>query len=105
MVITTILLSVVAIKRWNWPKPAVIVGALIFLAVDFSLFGANLVKILQGGWLPLVIGALLFTLMTTWKTGRKLVAERLTPAHFHLRTSWRRSRPIRRLAYRAPRYS
>ncbi|HZM96498.1 MAG TPA: potassium transporter Kup [Vicinamibacterales bacterium] len=84
MVITTILLSVVAIKRWNWPKPAVIVGALIFLAVDFSLFGANLVKILQGGWLPLVIGALLFTLMTTWKTGRKLVAERLTARAFPL---------------------
>ena len=84
MVITTILLSVVAIERWKWPKPAVICGALIFLAVDLSLFGANLVKVLQGGWLPLVIGVLLFTLMTTWKTGRKLVAERLTARAFPL---------------------
>jgi KUP system potassium uptake protein len=84
MVITTILLSVVAIERWKWPKPAVICGALIFLAVDLSLFGANLVKVLQGGWLPLVIGGLLFTLMTTWKTGRKLVAERLTAHAFPL---------------------
>src|SRR5262245_44403048 len=84
MVITTILLSVVAIERWNWPKAAVVCGAVIFLAVDLSLFGANLVKILQGGWLPLVIGVLLFTLMTTWKTGRKLVAERLTARAFPL---------------------
>ena len=84
MVITTILLSVVAIERWKWPRPAVICGALIFLAVDLSLFGANLVKVLQGGWLPLVIGVLLFTLMTTWKTGRKLVAERLTARAFPL---------------------
>ena len=84
MVITTILLSIVAIERWKWPRPAVICGALIFLAVDLSLFGANLVKVLQGGWLPLVIGVLLFTLMTTWKTGRKLVAERLTARAFPL---------------------
>jgi KUP system potassium uptake protein len=84
MVITTILLSVVAIERWKWPKPAVICVAIIFLAVDLSLFGANLVKVLQGGWLPLVIGALLFTLMTTWKTGRTLVAERLTARAFPL---------------------
>jgi KUP system potassium uptake protein len=84
MVITTILLAVVAIERWKWPRSAVIGGALIFLAVDLSLFGANLVKILQGGWLPLVIGVLLFTLMTTWKTGRTLVAERLTARAFPL---------------------
>jgi KUP system potassium uptake protein len=84
MVITTVLLSVVAIERWKWPTPAVVCVAAIFLAVDLSLFGANLVKVLQGGWLPLVIGALLFTLMTTWKTGRKLVAERLTARAFPL---------------------
>jgi len=84
MVITTILLSVVAVERWKWPKAAVIFGGLLFLAIDLSLFGANLVKIVQGGWLPLVIGALLFTLMTTWKTGRRLVAERLTARAFPL---------------------
>jgi KUP system potassium uptake protein len=84
MIITTILLSVVAMERWKWPKPAVIAVAVIFLAIDLSLFGANLLKILQGGWLPLVIGALLFTLMTTWKTGRRLVAERLTARAFPL---------------------
>jgi KUP system potassium uptake protein len=78
MIITTILLSVVASERWKWPTAAVIAVAAIFLAIDVSLFGANLVKLLHGGWLPIVIGAFLFTLMTTWKTGRRLVAERLT---------------------------
>jgi KUP system potassium uptake protein len=84
MIITTILLCVVAIQRWKWPPSAVLVVAVIFLAIDLSLFGANLLKIVQGGWLPLVIGALLFTLMTTWKTGRRLVAERLTARAFPL---------------------
>ena len=84
MIITTLLLCVVAIERWKWPKPAVFAVALLFLAIDLSLFGANLLKIFQGGWLPLVIGALLFTLMTTWKTGRRLVADRLTARAFPL---------------------
>jgi KUP system potassium uptake protein len=84
MIITTILLSVVAAERWKWPKAAVIAVAAIFLAIDVSLFSANLVKLLHGGWLPLVIGALLFTLMTTWKTGRRLVADRLTARAFPL---------------------
>jgi KUP system potassium uptake protein len=84
MIITTILLSIVASERWKWPRAAVIAVAAIFLAIDVSLFGANLVKLLHGGWLPLVIGAVLFTLMTTWKTGRRLVAERLTARAFPL---------------------
>ena len=78
MVITTILLSVVATERWHWPKPAVFGVAAIFLAVDLTFFSANLVKVLQGGWLPLLIGTCTFTIMTTWKTGRRIVAERLT---------------------------
>jgi KUP system potassium uptake protein len=84
MIITTILLCVVAIERWKWPRAAVLAVAVLFLAIDVSLFGANLLKIFQGGWLPLVIGALLFTLMTTWKTGRRLVADRLTARAFPL---------------------
>jgi KUP system potassium uptake protein len=78
MVITTILLCVVAIERWHWSKPAVFAMGALFLAVDLMFFGANLVKILQGGWLPLLIGSCVFTIMTTWKTGRRIVAERLT---------------------------
>jgi KUP system potassium uptake protein len=77
MVITAVLLQVVAIDRWGW-RPAVAYFATgIFLVIDLAFFGANALKITHGGWLPLVIAALLFTLMTTWKTGRQLVAARL----------------------------
>jgi KUP system potassium uptake protein len=78
MVITGLLLPVVAIERWKWPLPVVIAGSVVFATIDLSFVGGNLFKIAQGGWLPLFIGAVIFTLMTTWKTGRRLVAERLT---------------------------
>ena len=78
MVITAILLQVVATERWGWPRPVAIAVTGVFLAIDLAFFGANALKITHGGWLPLVIGALLFTLMTTWKTGRQIVAARLT---------------------------
>jgi KUP system potassium uptake protein len=50
----------------------------VFLTVDTAFFGANLIKVVQGGWLPIAIGLAIFTLMTTWKTGRRLLSERLT---------------------------
>jgi KUP system potassium uptake protein len=78
MVITAVLLHVVATERWHWPRPVAFTVTGIFLSVDLAFFGANALKILHGGWLPLVIGAVLFTLMTTWKTGRQIVAQRLT---------------------------
>jgi KUP system potassium uptake protein len=68
----------VAIERWKWPIGVVAIGSLVFATIDLSFVGGNLFKVSQGGWLPLVIGAMIFTLMTTWKTGRRLVAERLT---------------------------
>ena len=49
----------------------------MFLLIDLTFFGANLLKLLQGGWLPIVIGASIFTAMTTWKSGRRAVAARL----------------------------
>src|ERR1041385_9054780 len=78
MVITTILLTVVARERWRWAAPVVFGGAAVFLLIDITFFSANLVKVLQGGWLPLILGSCAFTVMTTWKTGRRIVAERLT---------------------------
>ncbi|ALL65602.1 Kup system potassium uptake protein [Paraburkholderia caribensis MBA4] len=76
MVITTILASVVMVKVWNWNKGvvALIIGAL--LMVDLGFFGANLLKVAEGGWLPLGIGALLFFLLMTWFKGRMIVKER-----------------------------
>jgi KUP system potassium uptake protein len=78
MIITAVLLSVIAIDRWKWPPALAFAVTGVFLIIDLAFFGANALKITHGGWLPLVIGAFLFTLMTTWKTGRQLVAARLT---------------------------
>jgi KUP system potassium uptake protein len=78
MVITVLLLYIVMTERWKWPKPAAIAVMVFFLAVDLAFFGANALKLLQGGWVTLAVALILFTLMTTWKTGRRLVAERLT---------------------------
>jgi len=78
MVITTILLHVVMTERWNWPVALAGSVTALFATVDVAFFGANLLKLPQGGWVSLFIALLLFTAMTTWKTGRRLVAERLT---------------------------
>ncbi len=77
MIITALLLHVVATERWGWPPALAFVVTGIFLTVDLAFFGANALKIAHGGWLPLVIGGVLFTLMTTWKKGRQLVSQRL----------------------------
>jgi KUP system potassium uptake protein len=84
MVITTLLLRVVVRERWRWPAPLASGVIAIFLTIDVAFFGANLVKLPQGGWVSLLIALLLFTAMTTWKTGRRLVAERLTARAFPL---------------------
>jgi KUP system potassium uptake protein len=70
MAITSTLFFVVARSRWGWslPKAAGLVG--IFLAVDLTYFLANVTKLGAGGWLPLLVGAVIFTALTTWKKGR-----------------------------------
>ncbi|MGE0812729.1 MAG: potassium transporter Kup [Vicinamibacterales bacterium] len=77
MIITALLLHAVAVHRWHWPVAAAAAMTGGFLAIDLTFLAANSVKIAQGGWLPLVVGAVLFTLMTTWKAGRRVVASRL----------------------------
>jgi KUP system potassium uptake protein len=78
MVVTALLLHVVAVEQWHWPTYAAVAMTTTFLMIDFAFLGANLIKIADGGWLPLLIGAVLFTVMTTWRTGREIVAARLT---------------------------
>jgi KUP system potassium uptake protein len=78
MVITALLLHVVITELWRWPLAVAFLVTGTFLSIDLAFFGANALKITQGGWLPLVIAVTLFTLMTTWKTGRRILAERLT---------------------------
>ncbi len=75
MAITTILFYVVAHERWHWSTLHAGGLAALFLAVDLAFFGANVIKIEQGGWVPLAIGVGLFTVMTTWKRGRMLLRE------------------------------
>jgi KUP system potassium uptake protein len=77
MVITALLLHVVMTKRWHWPLPVALIVTGTFLAIDLSFFAGNVIKILHGGWLPLIIGAVIFTLMTTWKKGRQILGTRL----------------------------
>jgi KUP system potassium uptake protein len=71
MVITTILLFFVMRERWHWPLPLVVSLTTLFLVIDLAFFAANIVKIPAGGWFPLVVGAMVFTVMTTWKMGRR----------------------------------
>jgi len=77
MVITTLLLFTVERERWKWPAAATVAFTAFFLAIDLAFWGANIVKIPHGGWFPLVIGAVVFTVMTTWKKGRGILAARL----------------------------
>ena len=73
MAITTILFHVIARSRWNWSplKAGALSGA--FLCIDLAFLSSNATKIGHGGWVPLVLGLVLFTLMTTWKRGRTLL--------------------------------
>ncbi|MDE2423916.1 MAG: potassium transporter Kup [Betaproteobacteria bacterium] len=77
MFITSILAFVVVHKLWGWSilKGGILISLLLF--VDGIFFSANLVKVEEGGWLPLSFGLVIFTLMTTWKKGRVLLAQRL----------------------------
>jgi KUP system potassium uptake protein len=77
MVITTVLLYVVLRERFEWSAWTAGVLCSFFLIIDVGFLAANLFKIPDGGWFPLLVAAIVFTLMTTWRTGRQLVAERI----------------------------
>jgi len=77
MVITTILAGVVSRERFRWSIPVAIAVTAGFLSVDLAFFGANLFKIAHGGWFPLVVAAVAFTVMTTWSRGRELLNKSL----------------------------
>lgn len=73
MVITTILATIVAKNKWNWSPWKILLIFVPFLFIDLGFLGANLMKIQNGGWVPLVIGGAIFTLMTTWQKGRRIL--------------------------------
>jgi KUP system potassium uptake protein len=82
MAITTILFYVLARTRWNWSLLHAGSIAAFFLIIDLAFFSANALKLMHGGWVPLVIGVAIFTLMTTWYTGRQTVTRILTRQSF-----------------------
>ena len=80
MFITACMLGVLTFAVWKW-HPALSIGVTgAFLLIDGAYFASNLTKIPDGGWFPLLIAAIAFTLLTTWATGRSLVRARLHEA-------------------------
>jgi len=79
MAIDSILIFVVMRNLWHWPLPLAAAVSAVFLAIDISFFAANFVKILVGGWFPLLVGVAIYTLLATWKRGREILFERLRP--------------------------
>ena len=69
MLMTTAILLRVMRVSWRWPTWAALGVFSLFLCVDIVFFGANLMKVAEGGWIPLVVGALIFIVMTTWHAG------------------------------------
>jgi KUP system potassium uptake protein len=101
MTITTCLFFAVALARWNWPlwRALALCGA--FLAIDFIFTAGNIIKIAHGGWFPLAMGAVLFAVMTTWKSGnlalRRRVQASLMPMEQFLAEMAESSTPIARV--------
>ncbi len=77
MALTTVLAGAVMRGIWHWRWP--IIGAVLvpMMTIDLALFSSNIMKIPSGAWFPLIIALVMFTLMTTWRTGRRLVLDRV----------------------------
>ena len=84
MFITTIMLGVLARRVWKWPPLVVAAIVGLFLIIDGAYFASNLTKIADGGWFPLLIGLISFTLLTTWARGRSLIHRRLAEGNLPL---------------------
>ncbi|MFZ2494059.1 MAG: potassium transporter Kup [Thermoanaerobaculia bacterium] len=78
MTVTTMLFSVYARERLRWKTWQVLAFLVPLLIIDLSFFGANIMKVLDGGWFPLILGLMVFTLMSTWRLGRVILNERLS---------------------------
>ena len=74
MVVTAILALIVVWKYWKWPLWAAAALMVPFLLIDLTFLGANMLKVLQGGWVPLLIGAMIMVVMITWRRGASILA-------------------------------
>ena len=78
MMIDSILIFFVMLRVWKWPAALAVAIMLPLALIDFAFLSSNALKIPDGGWFPLVVGAVVFTLLTTWKRGRGLLMQRLS---------------------------
>ena len=78
MLIDSVLIFVVMRRIWGWSHPLALAVVLPLCLIDLAFLASNALKIPAGGWFPLLIGAIVFTLLTTWKRGRALLMERLS---------------------------
>jgi KUP system potassium uptake protein len=76
MVVTAMMAIVVIWRVWNWPLIGALALMLPFLFIDFTFLSANLLKIVEGGWMPLALGALVMAVMYTWRRGTRLLFEK-----------------------------
>jgi KUP system potassium uptake protein len=77
MCVATLIAYVVSRHVWGWSRAKALAVTAVLITVDLAFFLANVVKISDGGWLPLVVGACLYAIFTTWKRGRQILVERL----------------------------
>ena len=84
MVTTTLLLYFIARNKWKWKRVTALSLCTLFMSVDLTFLSANVLKIPSGGWFPLVMGALLFTVMTTWSLGREILGKAMKPMRMAL---------------------
>jgi KUP system potassium uptake protein len=77
MFITACMLGVLTYAVWKWPPVLAVLATGVFLVIDGLYFASNVTKIPDGGWFPLLVAAIAFTVLTTWSTGRRLVRQRL----------------------------
>ncbi len=78
MTIDTLLITFVVVLLWRWPLPIAIPVISVVLIVDLTYFAANTLKVPQGGWFPLGVALVFFSVLTTWKRGRKLLFDEIT---------------------------
>ncbi len=99
MTITTMLAFVVTQRLWHWPLWASLLVTLTFLLSDLAFFGANIVKVAQGGWIPIAVGLSGFFVFLTWHRGRELQAEKIRKSALPLSlfVADLQSQPIRRV--------
>lgn len=73
MVVTTLLAYIVVRHRWNWGRPLALAVILPFLTLDLIFFGANILRVIEGGWVPLVVAGVIGLVIYTWNRGRGIV--------------------------------